>query len=273
MDEKMAALEKQHNEMLYTSVRVGAKNAGGSGTVLYSQDGLTYVLTNHHVIESLYDWDEKPNPMTGKLEYIENRSMGKIDFFQYDDMSTMVGTTGHRSTLEAYNEQDDLALMKLQTKNTVDHVAHMYPRGKESEIKMFEKVWAVGCSLGHPTTFSEGHITGKSDEIDDRMYWMSSAPIIFGNSGGSVFIDRDDQYQFIGVPSRVSVAGFGSAVSHMGYLIPPDRVYNFLEKQQFQFIYDEGFTPAECEKKRKFVKDKQKQVLEDLLNEERENVV
>jgi len=265
---QMDEIQKQHEQMLYPIARVGAKDAGGSGTTIYSNKGQTYVLTNHHVIDSLYEWDERPNPQTGKMEYIESRSLGKVDYFLYDNLSDLVGTVGHKATLEAYDDQEDLALIKLQTKKEVEHVAKMYPRGKEDDIHIFDKCWTVGCSLGHSTIFTEGFITGKSDEIDDKNYFMANSGSVYGNSGGAVFVNRENEYQFIGVPSRISVVGFGSPITFMGYFIPPDRVYNFLEKQQFQFIYDDRFTPEESERRRKILKDKKKEVLEDLLNKE-----
>ena len=45
---------QKHEEMFYPTVRVRTHKAGGSGTVVYSQecDGEvhTYIVTNHHVI-------------------------------------------------------------------------------------------------------------------------------------------------------------------------------------------------------------------------------
>jgi hypothetical protein len=62
------------------------------------------------------------------------------------------------------------------------------------------------------------------------------------NSGGGTFLA--ETREFIGVPSRVAVTGFlgSSAVTHLSYSIPITRVYDFLEKQMFRFIYDAGFT-------------------------------
>jgi len=65
---------------------------------------------------------------------------------------------------------------------------------------------------------------------------MSSAQIIFGNSGGAMFAERDGNYYFIGVPSRVDVVGWGSAVTHLGYFSPIPRVYDFFKEQLFHFL-------------------------------------
>jgi hypothetical protein len=36
----------------------------------------------------------------------------------------------------------------------------------------------------------------------------------------------------------------------MGYFIPVNRVYNFLDEQCFQFIYDHAYNPSKCAKLR-----------------------
>jgi hypothetical protein len=43
----------------------------------------------------------------------------------------------------------------------------------------------------------------------------------------------------------------------MGYFIPVHRVYNFLEEQCFQFIYDSNYTPSKCAKLREQKREKE----------------
>jgi S1-C subfamily serine protease len=128
----------------------------------------------------------------------------------------------------------------------------MFPRGEEKKrLRMFMPLYAIGCGLGHPPLATEGHLTGMNDVIDNYPYWLSSAPTIFGNSGGSVFLM--DTLEFIGVPSRIAVQpmGFGAdAITHMSYFIPVTTVYDFLEEQMFEFIYDDSLTSTECAKRR-----------------------
>jgi hypothetical protein len=46
--------------------------------------------------------------------------------------------------------------------------------------------------------------------------------------------------------------GFSAdAITHMGYFIPIDRVYNLLEDNDYQFIYDDSKSIEECKKARK----------------------
>ena len=94
------------------------------------------------------------------------------------------------------------------------------------------------------------------DEIEHYKYWMSSAPTIFGNSGGAVYrwSSNRKQYEYIGIPSRISIQPMGfsaDAITHMGYFIPIDRVYQLLEENDYQFIYDNKFSIDDCKKARK----------------------
>ena len=102
-------------------------------------------------------------------------------------------------------------------------------------------------------------ITYMDDEIEHYKYWMSSAPTIFGNSGGAVYrwSSARKQYEYIGVPSRISIQPMGfsaDAITHMGYFIPIDRVYKLLKENSYHFIYDEDVSFEDCENKRNKVK-------------------
>jgi hypothetical protein len=64
---------------------------------------------------------------------------------------------------------------------------------------------------------------------------MSSAQIIFGNSGGAMFTKEG---VLIGIPSRVAVQGWSSAVPHMGLFIPVARIYAWLTAEYYDFLFD-----------------------------------
>jgi hypothetical protein len=115
----------------------------------------------------------------------------------------------------------------------------------------------VGAGLGHPPLQTQGQIAGTSDKIDNYEYWLSTAPTIFGNSGGAVFLAGTGEY--IGIPSRISVVALGmggSAITHMSYMIPITNIYDFIDDNMFQFIYDPNFTSAQCREMRKKKRDR-----------------
>ncbi len=101
---------------------------------------------------------------------------------------------------------------------------------------------------------------------------MSTAASLFGNSGGAVFLEDG---QFVGVPARITTLqlGFGvDIITHMGFFIPVDRVYNFLEDQLFQFVYDTSMTSVQCENMRtnKIKEEEKKLIIESDGSEEEE---
>ena len=257
---------QKHEQMFYPTVRVRTKKAGGSGTVVYSQkndkDGeiYTYVITNQHVISDSVHVDKKWDPVIKRKVDKEILDTVQVEFFRYNNYSHTVGSFAVDADIVAYSEVEggqDWALLRVRDKeNKADWVANLFPLDDIDSVHIFDGVHAVGASLGHPPIASEGIITYMDDEIDHYKYWMSSAQTIYGNSGGACYrySAARKQYDWIGVPSRISVqpSGFSSdAITHMGYFIPIDRIYSLLEENNYQFIYDSKISIEDCNKARK----------------------
>ena len=255
---------QKHEQMFYPTVRVRTKKAGGSGTVVYSEkyndEVYTYVITNHHVVADSVKVEKKWDSVLKRKVDKEILDTVFVEFFRYNNYSHTVGSFAVEADIVAYSEVDggqDWALLRVRDKeNKADWVANMFQLKELENIHIFDEVYAVGASLGHPPVASDGHISYMDDEIDHYKYWMSSAPTIFGNSGGAVYRWNDDnkQYEYIGIPSRISIQPMGfsaDAITHMGYFIPIDRIYNLLEENDYQFIYDDKVSIEDCEKARK----------------------
>jgi S1-C subfamily serine protease len=255
---------QKHEQMFYPTVRVRTKRAGGSGTVVYSEkykdEVYTYVITNHHVVSDSVKVEKKWDSVLKRKVDKEILDTVFVEFFRYNNYSHTVGSFAVEADIVAYSEVDggqDWALLRVRDKeNKADWVANMFQLKELENIHIFDEVYAVGASLGHPPVASDGHISYMDDEIDHYKYWMSSAPTIFGNSGGAVYRWNDDnkQYEYIGIPSRISIQPMGfsaDAITHMGYFIPIDRIYNLLEENDYQFIYDDKVSIEDCEKARK----------------------
>ena len=255
---------QKHEQMFYPTVRVRTKKAGGSGTVVYSEkyndEVYTYVITNHHVISDSVHVEKKWDPVLKRKVDKEILDTTYVEFFRYNNYSHTVGSFAVEADIVAYSEVDggqDWALLRVRDKeNTADWVANMFPLNDIENVHIFDDCFAVGASLGHPPVASNGMITYMDDEIEHYKYWMSSAPTIFGNSGGAVYrwSDNRKQYEYIGIPSRISIQPMGfsaDAITHMGYFIPIERVYKLLEDNDYQFIYDSKFSIEDCQKARK----------------------
>jgi len=251
-----------HERILYPTVRVTTRRAGGSGTLLWSkqkENGAyeNYVLTNWHVIEGAIDISNEWDPIAKEDKKVEKRSTVSVEFFQYRNLSEPVGSLKVKADIVAWDEDEDLALLKLRDEMRKEYIATLIPRDKIDDIHLFDGVYAVGAGLGHDPFPTRGMITSKVDEIQRKSFWLSSANTIFGTSGGGLYLS--DSLEFIGVPSRVAVAfiGFSAIVAnYMGFFIPPARVYDFVEKQCYTYLIDsQADNPEECLKKRK-VKEK-----------------
>ena len=186
---------KKHTEMFYPTVRVRSKRAGGSGTVVYSEeynkDVYTYVITNHHVVAESIQIEKKWDPILKRKVDKETLDTVYVEFFKYNNYSHCIGSFAVEADIVAYSEVDggqDWALLRVRDKeNKADNVANLFPINDVDNVHIFDECYAVGASLGHPPIASKGMITYMDDEIDHYKYWMSSAQTIYGNSGGSVF--------------------------------------------------------------------------------------
>lgn len=270
MEGQDSVVKQQHEEMLYPAMRVRSERAGGSGTVIHSgqdQSGKfrTIILTNHHVIEGAIEVKEVWDPKVGKKIKREFRAKVKAEYFRYNNLSRNTSSDAVDADIVAYDAQMDLALLELrELERPALHIAKLIPEDKISECHLLDEVFAVGAALGHAPIVTDGRINHMDDEIDHYNYWLSSAQIIFGNSGGAIYRKRDGHYELLGVPSRVSVSmsGFSSqAITHMGFFAPPDRIYKFLEDNDFQFIFDPEESYEECKSRR----DRKKKLAQKLL--------
>lgn len=243
-------------------VRVRHKEAGGSGTVLYSDDDETFVLTNNHVVEGAVKETEKWDPYREKEKKREVQNDIFVEFFDWEGMNKQFAKERFRSELLFRDEAVDLALLKFSTSIPYEFTASAIDKDDIEKIKMFDRVFACGASLGHEPIPTKGHIMYLPEMIDNHKYVMSSSESIFGNSGGAEFRkNAEGNFEYIGVPSRLSVAPVGFSMDpqpHMSFFIHPEEIYNFLEKWFFGFLLDDSKDKEKCRKKRKEKIEKEK---------------
>lgn len=253
-------IKELHEKVLYPEVRVRAKERGGSGTVIYSQphperedEYETYILTCWHVIEELIEIEKDYfDPVIKAERPKEVLAQAEVSTFDYAWLSHVDSSAGFRADIVAYDKEHDLALLRLDSPSQMPYVAELYPKNKERNIKLFDEVWVSGCSLGHDPICNKGILTYKEELIEGKKYWMCNASSIFGNSGGAVFLDRT--MQLIGVPARITGIKLGwgvDIITWMGFLIPIYRIYEFLDEQVCDFIYNPERTSIECFEERK----------------------
>ena len=265
-------VEKRHHEIIWPTVRIRAKDAWGSGTVIYSKSDKsgkfhTYILTCHHVIASNIKvekvWDQRVGIEVKK----EIRTPVEVQFFYYENLSYAKGLSGsHRAEIVCYDERQDIALLELEMQaREIEWVATLYPEDKIRDVHVYDAVFACGAAMAHEPIATDGIITFMNEIIDDYDYWMTTAQIIFGNSGGAVFrysVERD-KFEFIGIPARVEVniSGFSAqAITHMGFFVPITRIYNLFRENQYEFLFNPEVTYEDCEKQRKLKAEEDKKL-------------
>lgn len=240
--------KKEH--ILLPVVRVSTPTGIGSGTIIYSEDRdvsgefKTFLFTNHHVIASAITVTKKWNSLTLRQEDVEVIEKVLVEVFRYTVDGKSNGRINYDADIVAYDKDEDLALLQLTTKSKMPNSACIIP-DKELSPTVFEKVYVSGCSLAEPPMHTTGDITSVDKLIDRKEFWMVSAPIIFGDSGGAVFLERGDNFFWIGIPSRVASTSM-QAITHMGYIIPPNRIKEWIKGQHLDFLIDPLKTPDKC---------------------------
>ena len=238
-------------EMLYPSVMVDVGSALGSGTVIYSgqrDDGevWTIVLTNHHVITSAVKLIEEFDPKKGMEVTREHRRPVKTRFWSYSNFSSAIGTSGRVAYIVAWDSHRDLALLRVEDKERIyENVATLWPEDAAGPF-VFQKAWAVGSGLGNPPYPTEGLLSSTTaKDRDGYSLYQASTPIIFGNSGGSLYVysEARGRYELIGVTSMVSAVGWGTPVSHMAWSRPVSEIRAFVRENDFGWVI--GDAPGE----------------------------
>jgi len=216
----------QH-DILGPSVQVNVQGSVGGGTLLYSRDTHSYVVTACHVIQKIL--------AAGGDD--ETRAPAEVTI--YDDLGAC--TDSVEGDLVAWDDRKDLALLRLRTVHEFRNVARLASRETLRSVRVFTPIYAVGCPLGHDPLPTLGEVATLNKEVNGEHFWMMNAPTIFGNSGGGVF--HRETRELIGV--SVMVCTYDGAVStpvpHLGIMVSLETVYDWLDSLNYHFIYDPEF--------------------------------
>ena len=241
----MLTVQEVHDKVLYPVVRVRTGNSGGSGVLIYSEPDpdnegryFNIALTCQHVVDSAIKIRDEFDPVLKqqrKSDYFEEVA---IEVFDYDG-SKLISSNSTQADIIAYDKHHDLAAVRLHNFREQPFVSSIIPKNEIDELKIASPVVTCGCSLLHDPFPNNGTLTYLREVIEQKAYLMSNAPSIFGNSGGGLF--HGETGHLLGLTSRVTVTqmGFGMDVqTWMNFSTHPDRLYEFFEHQELQFLYD-----------------------------------
>ncbi len=225
-------------DLIWPTVQITCAGDIGSGVVIHSRadrSGVwnTYVLTAHHVVEDMIrvvNGQELRDPVQVR---IFNPAAARYDPYEADIVSHHVPM--------------DLALLRVRSNVGFPDTARLASRERLQALRSFTPIYTIGCPLGHEPMPSRGDITSLNKMVDGKKFWLVSAPTIFGNSGGGVFLE--DTHELIGVCSMVCVYQnlIPVPVSHMGVVIPGEAVLAWLDSQYLQFVYREDVPKEVCD--------------------------
>lgn len=251
------SLQERHERCLYPCVRIRTPKALGSGTILYYENAPDapgqvdrYVLTNEHVIDNLVAVEKRWNSMLRREVKVDILGLPTVEVFTFAYTSRTIGFTGYQAEIVAYDKEEDLALLRVRAPAVGPiYAATLVPREQVNDLQSFMGCWNIGCGLGAKPVLTFGYLSAFGYDIENKDYMQVSAPSIFGNSGGATFLEETGE--MIGVPARISVSGFGDAITHIGFSITAERIYKFLDEHVFDFVYGSGRTSEECAQERK----------------------
>jgi len=216
-----------YRDVLAPSVQVSSKGGVGGGTLLFSGEDHSYVITAFHVVQKTEE------PAEVRL---------------YDEKGEL--TDEVEADLVGHDERKDLALLKLRTDRVYGTTARTASRASLRGVRVFTPLYAIGCPLGHDPLPTRGEVAALRKEVAGENFGMMTAPTIFGNSGGGVF--HRETREMIGV--SVMICTYDGAVStpvpHLGIFVSMETVYDWLDSLHYQFIYDASFTIEACEEAR-----------------------
>lgn len=247
--ESLAKLEKamqrnpteMHRCMILPTVQLRGNGTVGSGVLVYSEpqpevgpgEGSTcstFVLTAYHVVTEVLG------------DRLDRGIVDEVHVLRPDDPEK---TRVFSARLVLSDRKRDLALLRLNTSERFLQTAKWRSRSGLSDIDVFRQAYAVGCPLGNRPLPALGEISSKAKVVGDQTFWMLSAPIYFGNSGGGVFLA--DTYELIGISSMIYTYGKTNpvVVPHLGLFVPLETIYEWLDSEGYSFLYSKRPIPAE----------------------------
>tara|TARA_R110002020_G_scaffold418831_1_gene628016 strand:- start:802 stop:1632 length:831 start_codon:yes stop_codon:yes gene_type:complete len=253
----MLTVQEVHDKVLYPVVRVRTGNSGGSGVLIYSEPDpdnegryINIALTCQHVVDSAIKIRDEFDPVLKqqrKSDYFEEVA---IEVFDYDG-SKLISSNSTQADIIAYDKHHDLAAVRLHNFRKQPFVSSIIPKDEIEKLQIASPVVTCGCSLLHDPFPNNGTLTYLREVIEQKAYLMSNAPSIFGNSGGGLF--HGETGHLLGLTSRVTVTqmGFGMDVqTWMNFSTHPDRLYEFFEHQELQFLYDKDYNYKDAIRRR-----------------------
>ena len=169
----------------------------------------------------------------------EGQRLSKQIINDYIDVTNVSKKTTEKDRIKVVefisgNQKKDICFIKIKNGNyEADPVKLKYSK----DVKIFDKVYALGNPRGNVATFSKGQITGETYNFqaygypfyeEDALIFQHDAPIEYGNSGGGLF---DEEGNLIAINSAGNPESLNNKnlIPH-NYAISIDEFMNYLNE-------------------------------------------
>lgn len=220
-------------------IKLYPSGSAGSGTVIYSKDKKTFILTSYHVVEeSVLNSGEKN----------EVRLSVTVCFRTFLNGGRKVKEVRRWGDIVLYKQSYDLALVQVLGFET-KHVAKLIPRGFRTSL--FDEVYTVGNPrLTGRSYFTKGEVTGLNfkhgwaTHANEAEMLSINAQIERGSSGGAIFKKLDGNYYLIGVPQAIHTMDHVHVLTWMVFAVSVETVREFFVENKICFIEDGTAPPV-----------------------------
>lgn len=192
-------------EMMLPSVFIETKAGVGSGTVVHINEDLgTFIVTNYHVVR---------------------RQQGNIKVRFYNEEAL------HDAYIHSINKEQDIAVIVTAHKAKAAVTFYHGP-------VLFEPTYCIGASLGMSPAPTRGEVSGPYFVYKEQRYHRMECHIVFGNSGGGMYVERFGAWVYVGMPSMVRnhIAGFvGVPITFLGLSVISENIMAHLTLNNIPF--------------------------------------
>ena len=182
----------------------------GSGVIFGQSDTSLYIMTNYHVIDGA---------KSIAVSFADN--------------------TAYYVSVKGYDEATDLAVLEIRLsdmKEETKSAIAIAVLGSSENLKLGEKVIAIGNALGYGQTVTVGYVSALDRQVQDEDGYVKSmiqtdAAINAGNSGGALINAKGE---VIGINSMKNIT---ENTDNIGYAIPIDTVKTVTEEILTRTVY------------------------------------
>ncbi len=226
--------------LLDVSVTVRAGWSSGSGVMVHTSDGRTWVWTAGHVVDGLRSTREVISDKGGKKTIVEFEDAQIMRFYKDKDTGRIVSRYASDAEVIRYSGFDygnDLALLRMRDKSfKPNDSARFYLEDDLADIG--SNLYHCGSLLG-PFGFNsltDGIMSQHGRVLDKRMYDQTTTTAFPGSSGGIVCLKKDGRY--VGMLTMGAGEGFN-------LIVPTRRIRNWAKEVGVEFAVNPTIKPPD----------------------------